>query len=114
MDPLQKYHLIKTLHLAGAFALFASLGATLLGGSHKKSASILHGVSMLLILLVGFALLKKPPMDQYWWMVKVGLWLFIGIAPLLSKKNILPSSVVFGLSLIAALAAAYLGFNNPF
>lgn len=114
MDPLQKYHLLKTLHLAGVFALFSSLGATMIAGTHKKSASILHGVSMLLILLVGFALLKKPPMDQYWWMAKVAIWLFIGIAPMLSKKHILPSGIVFGLTLLAAIAAAYLGFNKPF
>lgn len=106
--------LLKTIHLAGVFALFASLGATLLGGSQNKSASILHGVSMLLILLAGFAILKKPPMDQYWWMAKLGLWLFIGIAPLLAKKKIMPSCVVFLLTLGAAIGAAYLAFYKPF
>lgn len=84
------YMLLKTLHIAGVFALFASLGATQLAGSGKKSASILHGFSLVVILLIGFAMLKKPPMDQYWWMVKLGLWLFIGMAPLLSKRKILP------------------------
>ena len=85
MDPI----LLKTLHLAAVFALFASLGATLLVGSKAKSASILHGISLVLILLIGFAMLKKPPMDQQWWMAKLGLWLFIGVAPVLSKRKIL-------------------------
>lgn len=106
--------LLKTLHIAGAFALFASLGAVMLGGSGKKSASILHGVSLVLILLIGFAMLKKPPMDQYWWIVKIGLWLFIGLAPALSKKKVLPPVVVFCLCLLAATAAAYLGLYKPF
>ena len=110
MDPF----LLKTLHLAGVFALFASLGATTLAGSSKKATSILHGVSLLVILLVGFAMLKKPPMDQYWWMAKFGIWLFIGLAPALSKKKVLPAMVVFVLTLVAAIAAAYLGLAKPF
>ena len=110
MNPL----ILKTLHLAGVFALFASLGATLLGGSGKKGASILHGIALLLILLVGFAMLKKPPMGQSWWMIKLGLWLFLGAAPVLAKRKVLPASVVLVLSLAAAVAAAWLGLAKPF
>ena len=110
MDPF----LLKILHLAGVFALFASLGATLLGGSNRKSASMLHGVSLLVILLVGFAMLKKPPMNQYWWMAKLGIWLFIGVAPVLAKKKILCPCVVFALTLVGAVGAAYLAFYKPF
>ncbi len=110
MDPL----LLKTLHLAGVFALFASLGATMLGGSHKKAASALHGISLIFILLIGFAMLKKPPMDQYWWMAKLGLWLFIGAAPVLSKKKILHSMDGFRRSASPrATYAAYLGVAIP-
>ncbi len=105
---------LKTLHLLGVFALFASLGATMLAGGSRKTASILHGVSLLFILIVGFAMLKKPPMDQYWWMAKIGIWLFIGLAPALSKKKVLPPMVVFSLTLAAAVAAAYLGLRKPF
>lgn len=101
--------LLTILHLAGVFALFASLGATLLGGSNQKSASILHGVSLLIILLAGFAILKKPPMNEYWWMAKLGIWLFIGVAPVLAKKKILCPCVVFSLTIVAAICAAYLG-----
>ena len=105
--------LLKTLHLAGVFALFASLGAVILGNSSRKAASILHGVSLVVILLVGFAMLKKPPMDQHWWMVKIGLWLFIGAAPALSKRKLLPAPVVLGLTLAAAAGAAWLGLAKP-
>ncbi len=110
MDPF----ILKTLHLAGAFGLFTSLGATLLAGSGKKSASILHGVSLLLILLVGFAMLKKPPMDQSWWMIKLGLWLFLGVAPVLAKRKVLPAWLVLALSIAAAVTAAWLGLKKPF
>lgn len=110
MDPI----LLKTLHLAGVIALFTSLGATLLGGSGKKGASILHGVSLLLILLMGFAMLGKPPMEKYWWMVKIGLWLFLGVAPVLAKRKLLPASIVLALSIAAAVTAAWLGLAKPF
>jgi hypothetical protein len=105
---------LKTLHLAGVFALFASLGAVMLGGTSRKSASILHGVSLLFILLIGFAMLKKPPMGEYWWMAKLGIWLFIGIAPSLSKKKVLPAWLVLTLCVLAAAAAGYLGLRRPF
>jgi hypothetical protein len=108
------YMMLKTLHIAGALGLFTSLGATLLAGSAKKSASIIHGVSLLLILLVGFAMLKKPPMDQSWWMIKTGLWLFLGVAPVLARRKVLPAWSVLALSLAAAVAAAWLGLRKPF
>lgn len=110
MDPL----ILKSLHLAGVFALFASLGATLLAGAGKKGAAILHGVSLLVILLVGFAMLKKPPMDQSWWMIKIGLWLVIGAAPALAKRKVLPAPVVFVITLACAIAAAWLGLSKRF
>ncbi len=106
--------LLQTLHVAAAFALFASLGASLLAGSRGNSASMLHGISLVLILLIGFAMLKKPPMDQQWWMVKLGLWLFIGVAPVLAKRKLLAPWMVFVLCLAAAAAAAYLGIRKPF
>lgn len=110
MNPL----ILKSLHLAAVFALFASLGATLLAGTAKKSASILHGVSLVLVLSIGFMMLKKPPMEVYWWMVKIGLWLFIGVAPVLARRKVLSSPVVMVLCVAAAAFAAYLGIAKPF
>lgn len=106
--------LLRTLHVAGVAALFAALGAIFLGGSSKKSSSILHGISLIFILAIGFAMLKKPPMKEYWWMAKLGIWLFIGAAPALSKRNVLPAWLVFVLCLAAAGFAAWLGMRKPF
>lgn len=110
MNPL----ILKTLHLAGLIGLFTSLGATLLAGSGKKAASILHGISLLLILLAGFAMLGKPPVGQSWWIIKLGLWLFIGAAPALAKRKVLPAPVVLALCIAAACSAAWLGLSKPF
>lgn len=105
---------LKTLHLAGVIGLFTSLGAVLLAGSGKKSAGILHGVSLLLILLSGFAVIGKPPMGASWWMIKSGIWLFIGIAPALARRKVLPTWLVLLLCLASGIAAAYLGLRKPF
>ncbi len=110
MDPI----LLRVLHIVGVVALFSSLGAVLLANSGKKSVSILHGVSLLFIAVIGFAMLKKPPMGQYWWMVKLALWLFFGIAPALAKRKVLPPTVVFVLCLVAGATAAWLGLRKPF
>lgn len=110
MDPI----LVKTLHLTGVIALFSSLGATLLGGSNRKTASALHGISLLLILLMGFAMLGKPPMDKYWWMAKLGLWLFLGLAPVLAKRKVIYPWIVLILSIAAAVTATWLGLTKPF
>lgn len=111
MDPF----FLKTLHIAGTFGFFSAIGAIALGsGSSKKAASILHGISLLLLLLVGFAMLKKPPMGQYWWMVKMGLWLVLGIAPALVKRKVMPPSAVLAIAIACGVIAAYLGMAKPF
>jgi hypothetical protein len=92
------------------------MGAIVLGGkdSSRKAASILHGVSLLLLLLVGFALLRKPPMELHYWKIKIVLWLFLGVAPVLARKKILPPVVLLLLTLVAGAAAAYLGLTKSF
>ena len=106
--------LLKTLHLTAVFALFMSLGAIFLGGSGRKGASMLHGISLLLVVAIGFAMLKKPPMGQYWWMIKLAMWLFLGAAPVLAKRKVLPGPVLILLCLAAAALAAWLGLRKPF
>lgn len=110
MNPI----ILKIAHLVAVFALFSSLGATLLAGSAKKSAAILHGIALLLVVLIGFAMLKTPPMNQAWWMLKLGMWVFLGAAPVLARRKVLPAPVVFLLTLAAAGFAAWLGMVKPF
>ncbi|MEI6655600.1 MAG: hypothetical protein WCP45_12595 [Verrucomicrobiota bacterium] len=106
--------LLKTLHLVGVFVLFAALGAVLLGGAGRMWASMLHGMALLLIIVVGFAMLKKPPMGQYWWMLKLAMWGFLGVAPVLAKRKVLPGALVLLLCLAAAAFAAWLGLRRSF
>jgi hypothetical protein len=112
MDPF----LLKTLHVAGALGVFAGIGAIIAAADDKnrKLASMLHGISLLFLLLVGFAMLKKPPMDQQWWMVKAAIWLFLGAAPALAKRKVLPTAALLGICLALGAVAAYLGLAKPF
>jgi hypothetical protein len=53
-------------------------------------------------------------MGQFWWMIKLGLWVFIGVAPALSKRKLLPAPLVLALCISAAVGAAWLGLAKPF
>jgi len=112
MDPL----LLRTLHITAAIALFTSLGVILSESSPtcRKRASMLHGISLLAIIGLGFAMLHKPPMHQYWWMAKLGIWTFLGVAPVIAKRNLLPRPAILALCLLSGATAAYLGLAKPF
>jgi hypothetical protein len=112
MNPL----ILKVIHIAGALGVFTAMGAILMGAqeSCRKCASMLHGISLLLLLLAGFAMLKKPPMELHFWKVKLVLWLFLGVAPVLARKKTMPMSALLVLTLLVGVFAAYLGVMKPF
>jgi len=112
MDPL----LLKTLHITAVIALFTSLGVILAecSPSCRKRASMLHGISLLALIGLGFAMLKHPPMAVHWWQAKLGIWLFLGVAPVLAKRNLLPRPAILALCLLSGATAAYLGIAKPF
>jgi hypothetical protein len=109
---------LKTLHLAGALGVFTAIGAIVAGASEqgRKAALALHGASLLLLLLVGLHLLfsMKLAGTGGWWHAKIVLWLFLGVAPTLAKRKVLPAPAMAGLALAAGIAAAYLGLAKPF
>ena len=102
----------------GAVQLVLNLTDTWFVGRLSADAlaaiAVVQWPSLLLIVLVGFAMLKKPPMGQSWWMIKIGLWFFLGLAPVLAKRKVLPAWLVLVLSLAAAITAAWLGLRKPF
>ena len=109
-------NLLKVVDLAGAFGVFMALGAIYFGAqeSCRKCASMLHGISLLLLFLVGFASLGKPPMELHYWKIKIVLWLFLGVAPVLARKKTMPISALLVLTLVVGVLAAYLGVMKPF
>ena len=96
---MHSYFILKTVHVLGVIMLFTSLSVILAECSDRcrKRATIMHGVALLILLLVGFAILKKPPMGQYWWVAKLVIWLLLGAVPTLAKRNVLPRpALLFG------------------
>ncbi|MFD0895779.1 hypothetical protein KBB96_02260 [Luteolibacter ambystomatis] len=114
MDPL----LLKTLHVAGVIGLFTSMGAIIAGACEdcKKKAAMLHGISLLLILGVGLAMIFTQNLVKSggWWHTKIVLWLFLGAAPALAKRGVVPRPVLLVLCLAAGILAAWLGIRKPF
>jgi len=114
MDPF----LLKTLHIAGAFGVFAGLGAiaTAADDKHRKLGAALHGISLLLLLLVGLHMLFSLDLVKSggWWHIKMVIWLFLGAAPVLVKRKVMPVGVTLGICLLLGVAAAYLGLRKPF
>lgn len=114
MNPL----LLKTLHVAGALGVFTAIGAIVAGTCEKskKLAFALHGISLLLLLLMGLHMLfsLKLAGTGGWWHAKIVLWLFLGAAPALAKRKVLAAPALMGLTLAAGIGAAYLGIAKPF
>lgn len=118
--------LYKILHLAGLFFVFASLGgavlasqATSLPGGVRKLISITHGIALVVILFGGFGLLKyvgishNPGTWPLWVWLKFAIWVFLGAALVLVRKNPRLSTLFwFGLPLLGAVGA-YLAFAKP-
>jgi hypothetical protein len=107
------------LHLIGVILLFTSVGGMLAvaGGvtSAKKIVGILHGVGLLVLLIAGFGWLAKSGnvYPKYVW-VKVGIWLVLGILPLIVRKRVVQPAVGVSLGIVLGAVAAYLGYFKPF
>ena len=105
------------IHLAGVMLLFTAFGAVILNSSprYNKAASILHGVSLLLIFISGMGLLGKLQlMGLKFWIAKVVILILLGGALTLAKKKMLHPPVSLSIVLGLGFAAAYLGIYKPF
>ena len=114
MDP--RYFTL--IHVIAAFGVVGSLGAICLGPSEekKKFASILHGVSLLLLLLVGLHMVFSMDLVKSggWWHTKILLWLALGVAPVFAKRKVLSPAALVSICLVIAAFATYLGQFKPF
>ena len=113
MDP----DIYKVIHLAGVIILFGALGAGVYTASSKdnKLAGMLHGISLVLILVSGFGLVAKMWGNQFtWWVIaKLVIWLLLGGSYTLAKKRLLPENTAFAFILGLGILAAILG-NIPY
>ncbi len=115
MNPL--YY--KVIHLAGVIGLFTSFGAILASSGAcekcRKGATVLHGISLLLLLAAGFGLLAKLYQNQFhpWVIGKLVIWVLLGVAPVLAKRKVVPNPVILVGVLVLGVAAVCLGITKP-
>ena len=103
----------KVLHLLGAFLLFSGLGGLCVlanSGSDspkaRKLASMLHGISLLIILVGGFGALAKLGFGAdipAWIWIKVFIWIALGAAVVIVKRA--PQFAIHLLYLLPVLGA---------
>jgi len=115
MNPL----IYKVAHLAGVICLFTSFGAILASAGAcekcRKGATMLHGASLLLLLVAGFGLLSQLYGNQLhaWVIAKLVIWVLLGVAPALAKRKLLPNPAILVCVLFLGVVAAYLGIIKP-
>lgn len=109
MSPIT-YHL---LHVVGVLFLFVGIGgiASNDAGSRKK-AMMYHGIGLLILLIAGFGLIAKLNLSYTapWVLVKAGIWLTLGILPVLVKRGVLPPKALIYLAIVLGGAAAWSGY----
>lgn len=113
----------KTLHLAGVIGLFLGLGGlAVVGrvpeaerGAARKPFVILHGVSLLILLVAGFGLLAKLGVGMPGWVhPKLLLWLFLGGITVLFKRRPERGPLWAWVAGLLGVVAAVFGVYKPF
>lgn len=108
------YTTYKIIHLVGISILALGVGGMMAGGEKRKNFMMLQGIGLLVMLISGFGLVAKlgggfPP----YVIVKLVLWLVIGMLPMVFRKlrTPLPVAVLISLTMVAIMA--YLGVVKP-
>jgi len=108
------YTTFKIIHLVGLAAVTMGLGGMIAGGTGRKGFAILQGLALLVMLVSGFGLLGKLKLGfPHFAMAKVGLWLVLGVLPVVLRRLRAPGiiGIVFTLAIVSVLA--WLGVVKP-
>jgi uncharacterized membrane protein SirB2 len=119
------YEFYRVLHLLGIFGLIMTLGGLTLhvmnGGnrdfSNRKWAAMLHGLGLAIIFIAGFGLVARlhismaPPPP--WLLVKLFIWLCLGVAPVLIYRKPKWGKALFFLIWALAVTAACMAVFKP-
>ena len=107
--PLAVYHI---LHIVGLILVFIGFGA-LLSSEGAKSSMKWHGTGLLISLASGFGMLAKMGIFSampVWVYIKLGLWLVLGVLPVLAKRRVVKPVVVVVVATIIGVFLAFLGY----
>ena len=116
------YLTYKILHLVAIFFLLTSLGSMAVLGRNgdarwRTLAGIVHGVSIVAILVAGFGLLAR--LGHFgdiptWAYLKIGLWLLLAVAVVPLRRRPELGLVLWLLLPAVAGVAAWLAVVKPF
>ena len=114
------YLTYKVLHLVGAFFLFSALAGLVVAAKHndaqyRKIGSIVHGISLLVILVSGFGALAKLGANGVptWVWIKLVIWLALGGIVVLIKRWEAGRMILWLIIPLIGAIAAYLGIFHP-
>jgi hypothetical protein len=108
----------KVAHILGVLLVFVAFGAMLGDGTRRRLASSTHGIGLLLALITGFGMLARlgihgPGSWPLWVWLKLVVFLFLGAAMTLAKRNPKSAKALWWLLPLVGAAAGYLAIYKP-
>lgn len=116
---MSKLMIYQTLHMFGVMMVFAAYGALIarvwMGSTAvglRKFGAIVSGVGLLLILVSGFGM---QPVHGWplWILVKVAVWLSLGVMIVMINRKALPAPGLFLVTLLLGLVAIVMAYMRP-
>jgi len=116
----------KIIHILGLILLFQSLGASIFSrlsdpegtaGHSNRMLMTMHGIGLFLMLLGGFGMLARLEIGfpfPLWTWLKIVVWLLLGAAPVLAKRQPHRARTWWSLIFLLGALAAFLGLYKPF
>jgi hypothetical protein len=110
MDPLT----YRIIHLIGLAALAIGAGGMMASNENKRTFASVQGLGLLLILVSGFGILAKLHLGfPHFAIVKLVLWIVIGMLPMVFRRTKTPLIAALLIILVLIGAAAWLGVMKP-
>ncbi len=108
------YTTYKIIHLTGIAALALGMGGLLAGSANRKAFAILQGVGLVVMLVSGFGLLAKLHLAfPHFAMVKLALWIVIGMLPMIFRRCRIPLAAAMCIFIALVCVMAWLGVMKP-
>jgi fatty acid desaturase len=109
------YDFYRVLHFSGLILVFGAMGGQMASflatGSAKtptrKFMNIMHGVGLAIAFVAGFGLIAKLGVGfPAWVLLKIAIWLVLGVLPLVPARKPELAKVSFILFVVLGVAAA--------
>jgi hypothetical protein len=108
------YDTFRIIHVIGVATVAMGLGGMLAGSANRKAFVMLQGIGLFIMLFSGFGLLGVLHLGfPHFAMVKVALWLVVGVLPVILRRSGSPMIVGILVSLALIGVLAWLGITKP-